>query len=44
MFHQAKAPASEVKRKYFAPSPPRMILSAQSGDRRVKSALTPAKG
>ncbi|ABI78248.1 hypothetical protein HNE_0467 [Hyphomonas neptunium ATCC 15444] len=43
MPRQKNSPAGEVKRKYAAPSPPRMILSAQAGDRRVKSALSPAK-
>ncbi|WP_291052408.1 hypothetical protein [Hyphomonas sp.] len=44
MFHQIKAPAIEVKRKYAAPSPPRVILSAQPGSARSRSALLPAKG
>lgn len=44
MFHQTKAPASEAKRKYFAPSPPRMIQSAQPGDRLAVRAQTPTKG
>lgn len=44
MFHQTKAPVSEAKRKYFAPSPPRMILSAQPGGQRADSALLPSKG
>jgi hypothetical protein len=36
------SPAGEVKRKYAAPSPPRMILSAQAGERRVKSVSSPS--
>jgi hypothetical protein len=44
MPRQKNSPAGEVKRKYAAPSPPRMILSAQAGERRVKSADFPSKG
>ncbi len=44
MPRQKNSPAGEVKRKYAAPSPPRMILSAQAGERRIKSADFPSKG
>jgi hypothetical protein len=44
MFHQTKAPAIEVKRKYSAPSPPRVILSAQPGSTAGRRALLPARG
>lgn len=43
MFHQSKTPASLAKRKYYAPSPPRMIQSAQPGGPRVKNAGLAAK-